>query len=69
MKKILCFALLVVLTGCVCKAPTGDYCLITRTITYSGTWDTPDTVNQIRQHNAVYQELCGGFSARRKEDD
>lgn len=60
MKKILCFVLFVALNGCVCKAPDGDFCMTARTITYSGTWDTPETVNQIRQHNAVYQELCGG---------
>lgn len=61
MKKILYAALFAALSGCVCKAPNGDYCQTTRTITYSATLDTTETVNQIRQHNAVFQELCGGL--------
>lgn len=64
MKKFGLVALFL-LSGCVCKVE-GDYCLITKTITYSASMDTPETVHQIRQHNAAYQELCGTTSAWRK---
>lgn len=56
------------LSGCVCKAG-GDYCVVAKTITYSATLDTEETVHQIRQHNAVYQELCRTMSAWNKNNE
>ena len=55
--KTLCLLALLVLSGCTYKTD-GDFCLIAKTITYSASMDTPATVHQIRQHNAVFQELC-----------
>lgn len=54
----LILALCLLVGGCVCKAPNGNYCDVARPITFSGDWDTRDTIHQIRQHNAVYRELC-----------
>lgn len=58
MKTILFFGILSGLSSCV--RMTGDFCLVVKPISYSGSRDTQETIYQIRQHNAVYQELCGG---------
>lgn len=43
--------------------------MVAKTITYSATLDTEATVHQIRQHNAVYQELCRTMSAWNKNNE
>lgn len=56
MRTILFFGILSGLSSC--ARPTGDFCLIAKPITYSGYGDTEETIYQVRQHNAVYKELC-----------
>jgi hypothetical protein len=49
----------IVLVGCQTITPPSVYCDAARPITYSRT-DTPETRQQVEQHNAVWTELCGG---------
>lgn len=54
-----------ILTGCLSMQTrsTGivvdTTCEAMRPITYSASRDTPETVREVRQHNAAYQALCG----------
>lgn len=34
-------------------------CQAFRPITYSASQDTPETVRQVREHNAAYRAVCG----------
>ena len=47
------------LAACQTATRPSVYCDIARPITYSATQDTPETVRQIQEANAVYNELCG----------
>ena len=38
---------------------TDSACLAFAPITFSGTSDTPETIRQIRAHNAAWTALCG----------
>jgi len=37
---------------------TDTSCQVLNPITYSGSKDTPETIQQIREHNAVWDSLC-----------
>lgn len=43
--------------GCVPAADT--LCTTTGIIKYRGATDHPDTIRQIREHNAVWRDRCG----------
>lgn len=53
-----------ILAGCALLTPTPEInpslvvCESFRVITYSRLNDTEETIRQIREHNAVYRELC-----------
>lgn len=61
--------LLLILTGCVGQTPTAgtdsaaagaaSFCQVARIIRFSRLQDTPQTIEQIKEHNAVWHKLCG----------
>lgn len=53
-------AVLFLLTGCLTTrtTATGIPCQALEPITYSASKDTPETVRQVREFNAVLRELC-----------
>lgn len=59
--RMLIFVMLI-LSGCEGMPVKGDTtrtaCQVFRPITYSATQDTPETVQQVRGHNAAYASLC-----------
>ena len=50
------------LSGCLTTPETVivDDCDVFSAISYSASLDTPETVTQIRRHNARFLELCSG---------
>jgi hypothetical protein len=49
---------LTALTACAATPITGTACSAFRPITYSAAKDTPETVAQVRKHNAAWEALC-----------
>lgn len=51
-----------VLTACetIPITVTGVECMAFEVITFSAAGDTPETIAQVRRHNAAYRALCGG---------
>lgn len=41
------------------SANLNGFCLVYKPVTFSAKNDTPETVKQVRENNAVYDELCG----------
>lgn len=58
--RLLGVASLTTLTACGTTAATGTdtACLAFQPITYSASQDTPETVRQVREHNAAYDAVC-----------
>lgn len=48
---------IITLTACQ-RLSASSFCALSSTISYSATLDTPYTVRQIQEHNALYQEIC-----------
>jgi hypothetical protein len=62
LRKLALLAMLSTLAACQTTTQTSvidTSCLAIEPISYSRR-DTPETVVQIRQHNAAYKALCGG---------
>jgi outer membrane biogenesis lipoprotein LolB len=60
-QKLVLPAALLMLTGCQTTTPSGAIdtsCLAFEPVTYSRR-DTPQTVREIRQHNAAFAAICG----------
>lgn len=60
LKKLALLAALLPLAGCATTTPTfvtDTSCLAFEPITYSRR-DTPETIKQIKGHNAAYDSLC-----------
>lgn len=50
-------SLILLLAGCARTVDTA--CTAFVPITYSAAGDTPETVTQVRGHNAAYRAICG----------
>ena len=50
--------------GCLHQAPTDAACLSLKPITFSASRDSPETVAQIRRHNARLLEMCPALRPR-----
>ena len=48
----------IIMLGACQRLQTTDFCVLSGVISYSASFDTPETVRQIQEHNALYQELC-----------
>ena len=51
------FLVCLLMTSCSC-VQRANYCLLTEPITYSVLEDSHDTIEQVREHNAVWEALC-----------
>jgi hypothetical protein len=55
---------LFLLSGCATQTPTpatdgrASFCQIAKVIRFSRLNDTPETIEQIKEHNAVYAKIC-----------
>ncbi len=60
--KLLVLALVMILAACKTTPPivTDVSCVAFGEITYSASGDTPQTIAEIRQHNAAWRALCKG---------
>jgi hypothetical protein len=58
--KLLAVLSIIALAGCTTTATTeiGPACLGLGTITFSASQDSPETIRQIREHNAAWRALC-----------
>lgn len=54
-RALLATALL--LAGCT-QTVVSEYCAIARPITFSASQDSPETIRQVREHNAAYLKSC-----------
>lgn len=57
MTRLAALVLVLLLAGCG-KTVTDTACTAFTPIRYSSLGDTPDTVTQVRQHNAAWSSLC-----------
>lgn len=55
--NVIMIGMIATLPACT-KLISGDFCAIADPIEYSALFDTQETIQQIREHNAVYDELC-----------
>lgn len=54
---IIIMFIVVCLTGCQ-RYYNPDFCLFLNPISYSGDKDTAETIEQIQEYNAVWEEFC-----------
>lgn len=49
-------------SACATQIPTpatSDYCVLAARIQFSRLHDTPETIRAVKDHNAVYDSVCG----------
>lgn len=55
--SVIVIGMTLLLTSCA-TATDGDFCSIAMPIYYSALYDTEETIVQIREHNAIIEDLC-----------